>query len=72
MQLDLIIDKPNAKQHLFLKDTHRVVGFGGARGGGKSWAVRAKAKILAFAFAGIKIIIVRKTYPELTNNHIEL
>lgn len=71
MQLDLIIDKPNPKQHLFLKDTHRVVGFGGARGGGKSWAVRAKAKILAFAFAGIKIIIVRKTYPELTNNHIE-
>lgn len=47
-------------------------------GGGKSWAVRTKAVLLAFKWGkrpdtktGIKITIVRKTYPELTANHIK-
>ena len=39
--------------------------------GGKSWAVRCKAIILALFYAGIKIMIVRKTYPELIANHIK-
>ena len=57
-------------QYDFLSDGHRHVGYGGARGGGKSWAVRTKAKILAAAYGGIKILIVRRTFPELLNNHI--
>ena len=65
------IPEPNDKQKLFLADTHRYVGYGGARGGGKSWCVRTKAKILAAKYPGIKICIVRKTYPELTANHIK-
>ena len=65
------IEKPNDKQDLFLRDTHKYVGYGGARGGGKSWAVRAKAKLLAFRYPGIKQIIIRKTYPELQANHIK-
>lgn len=40
------------------------------RGGGKSWFVRTKAIILCYAYAGIKVLIVRKTYPELQENHI--
>ncbi len=44
--------------------------FGGARGGGKSWAVRTKAALLALRYPGIKIMIVRRTYPELRANHI--
>ena len=48
------------------------VGFGGARGGGKSWAVRTKAKLLALRYPGIKLLIVRRTYPELMNNHIQI
>lgn len=71
MQTNLIIEPPNEKQKLFLLDHHRVVGFGGARGGGKSWVFRAKAKLLALKHSGITIVIVRKTYPELTQNHIE-
>ena len=63
--------EPNEKQKLFLLDHHRHVAYGGARGGGKSWAVRTKAKLLAFRYPGIKILIVRKTYKELQNNHIE-
>lgn len=68
---EIVFEEPNLKQKLFLKDTHRYVGFGGARGGGKSWAVRYKAKLLCLKYAGIKVMIVRKTYPELTENHIE-
>ena len=64
------LSKLSDKQYLFLKDGHRHVGYGGARGGGKSWAVRTKAKILAANYPGIKILIVRRTFPELLNNHI--
>ena len=67
---DLLIPRPSPKQMLFLNDTHKYVGFGGARGGGKSWAVRVKAVLLALKYAGIKIMIIRKTYPELQENHI--
>ena len=58
------------KQYKFLSAQRKHVGFGGARGGGKSWSVRTKAKILAVNYAGIKILIVRRTFPELVNNHI--
>lgn len=67
----LDLGRAQPKQVLFLKDRHRYVAYGGARGGGKSWAVRTKAKLLALRYAGIKILIVRRTYKELQNNHIE-
>ena len=61
---------PNEKQISFLLAEEKNVGFGGARGGGKSWVVRVKAVLLCLAFAGIKCMIIRKTYPELQENHI--
>lgn len=61
---------PNEKQALFLTDTHKYIGFGGARGGGKSWAVRVKAVLLCLNYPGIKVMIIRRTYPELQENHI--
>lgn len=64
------IPEPNDKQKIFLADNHRHVAYGGARGGGKSWAVRVKALLLCMRWAGIKVLIIRKTYRELTNNHI--
>ncbi len=66
----LVISPPNEKQKLFLRANTKHIGFGGARGGGKSWSVRTKAKLLAVRYSGIKILIVRRTYPELINNHI--
>ena len=63
--------RPNRKQLLFLKAKNRHVAFGGARGGGKSWSIRVKARLLANRFPGIKILIVRRTLVELRNNHIE-
>ena len=41
-----------------------------ARGGGKSFAVRIKAALLCLQYPGIKVMIIRKTYPELQENHI--
>ena len=66
----LRIDAPSDKQKLFLTADTMHIGFGGARGGGKSWSVRTKAKLLALNYGGIKILIVRRTFPELVNNHI--
>ena len=68
----LNIGVPSPKQALFLRATSKYVGFGGARGGGKSWAVRAKAILLALRYPGIRVMIVRRTYPELTSNHIQI
>lgn len=70
--MTLTIPSPSDKQRLFLAAYTKHVGFGGARGGGKSWAVRAKAKLLALKHSGIRILIVRRTYPELINNHINI
>lgn len=61
---------PSEKQALFLRAESKYIGFGGARGGGKSWAVRAKAKLMALRYPGIRQLIVRRTYPELIANHI--
>ena len=66
----LRIPQPSEKQRQFLADRHKYVGYGGARGGGKSWAVRVKAALLCLQYPGIKVMIVRKTYPELQENHI--
>lgn len=69
--IELRMQRPNPKQMLFFKAKAKNVAFGGARGGGKSWAVRWKATLLALAYAEIKIMIMRRSYPELRQNHID-
>lgn len=66
----LEMPSPNEKQEIAFREKHRYVAYGGARGGGKSWFVRWKAILLCLYYAGIKILITRKTYKELLNNHI--
>lgn len=66
----LCLPRPNEKQALAFRERHRYVGYGGARGGGKSWFVRWKAILLCLRYPGIKVLITRKTYKELFNNHI--
>ena len=68
--IELSIPRPQPKQLEFMRATTKYIGFGGARGGGKSWSVRTKAKLMALHYPGIKQLIVRRTYPELVNNHI--
>ena len=57
----LRITEPSTKQQQFLRADTKYDGFGGARGGGKSWAVRAKAKLMALHYPGIRQLIVRRT-----------
>ena len=52
---ELRIPEPSEKQCLFMADRHKYIGYGGARGGGKSWAVRVKAVLLCLRYAGIKV-----------------
>ncbi len=68
--VEIKIPMPSERQQLFLTARERYVAFGGARGGGKSFAVRVKAILLALAHPGIKCMIVRRTYPELQENHV--
>ena len=61
----------NPKQKLFFASRKLYTGYGGAKGGGKTWAVRTKALLGAYNYPGIRILIMRKTYLELQSNHIE-
>lgn len=61
----------NPKQAEFWKSKARYTCFGGARGGGKSHVLRLKAVYGCLKFPGIKILIVRRQYDDLLQNHIE-
>ena len=54
-----------------MRDNHLHVAFGGARGGGKSWAVRVKAIYLALNHPGITMLILRETLKEVVENHVK-
>lgn len=72
MAMVIELDRPSEKQRLFLLDHHKHVGYGGARGGGKSWSVRTKDILLCLKHPGIRTAIFRRTYPELERNHIRV
>ena len=69
-EIKLDLGRPNPKQARFLASAHRYTAYGGARGGGKSWAVRVKGVGGALYYPGIKILMLRRTYPELENTII--
>jgi len=70
MEIDLGGLSP--KQEEFYRSTARYTCYGGARGGGKTHAIRIKAIVgAAIDWPGIRILIIRRTYPELQSNHIE-
>lgn len=61
---------PNPKQLEFFKARARHIAYGGARGGGKSWGMRTKFIMLAVKYPGIQILLLRRTMPQLRENHI--
>ena len=69
-EVTITLGAAQPKQREFMLAHEKYVAFGGARGGGKSWSVREKAKRLALKWAGIKILIIRLTYVDLRDNHI--
>ncbi len=65
-----IIISPNPKQEQFFASAARYTAYGGARGGGKSWAMRMKMVLLALGYDGIQILLLRRTLGELRENHL--
>lgn len=61
---------PNPKQAAFFLSTARHTAYGGARGGGKSWAMRRKFVLLSLRYSGLQLLLLRRTLPELTENHL--
>ena len=62
--------RPNPRQIEFFKAQARHIAYGGARGGGKSWAMRRKFVLLALNYPGLKLLLLRRTLPELRENHV--
>lgn len=62
--------RPNPKQIEFFKSEARFTAYGGARGGGKSWAMRRKFILLALRYSDLKLLLLRRTFAELEGNHI--
>ncbi len=65
-----IAGKPSAKQKEFFACRAKYIAYGGARGGGKSWALRRKLVGLCLRYEGIRCLLVRRTYGELRQNHL--
>ncbi|MBX6361977.1 MAG: hypothetical protein IRZ03_18125 [Acidobacterium ailaaui] len=61
---------PNPRQIEFFKATAKHIAYGGARGGGKSWAMRRKFVLLALKYPDLKLLLLRRTLPELRENHV--
>ena len=69
--MKLSLPRPFPRQREFLSASERFVAYGGSRGGGKSFAVRMKATLAALYYPRIRILILRRSYPELYENHIK-
>lgn len=61
---------PNPRQEEFFMSRARHTAYGGARGGGKSWAMRRKLVMLALNYPELNLLLLRRTLPELRENHI--
>ena len=65
-----ILGSPTEKQKQFFASRARFTAYGGARGGGKSWALRRKLVAMCLYYDGIRCLLVRRTMPELKSNHV--
>ena len=68
MEIDLTrMSEP--QRDFFLSDA-KYTCYGGARGGGKSWGMRTLLVLNALKYPGLNILLLRRTLPELRENHI--
>ena len=61
---------PSPKQKEFFDSRARFTAYGGARGGGKSWALRRKLVAMCLRYEGLRCLLIRRTLPELRSNHV--
>ncbi len=62
--------RPNKKQAEFFASRAKFTAYGGARGGGKSWALRRKLVAICLRYPGAVCLLVRRSYAELKSNHL--
>mgnify|MGYP001560516174 CR=1 FL=1 len=67
--LQRVIQKKQ-REALNALDEYPVLFYGGAKGGGKSYLVRAYQVMRRLTYPGSSGLIVRKSFPELLSNHI--
>ncbi len=61
---------PSPKQAEFFASKAKFTAYGGARGGGKSWALRRKLVAICLRYEGATCLLVRRSYAELKANHL--
>ena len=66
----VLYGRPNPKQAEFFASTAAHTAYGGARGGGKSWAMRRKLVLLCLSYPQLNCLLMRRTLPELRENHV--
>lgn len=66
----ILYGTPQEKQRQFFDSRTRYTAYGGARGGGKSWALRRKLVLMCLRYQGLCVLLLRRSYPELRENHI--
>ena len=71
VNIEIDFGKANPKQAEFYASRAMFTAYGGAKGGGKSHALRTKAAGGALQYPGIKILVLRRMYKDLLKNHIE-
>lgn len=72
--LDSMLGDPNARQQEFLDfvraQRHNRLFYGGARGGGKSWALLRAVMERRYTFPRSRGLLLRRTYSEVFDNHV--
>jgi phage terminase large subunit len=66
-----VLYNPTPRQDAFHLSTAPNVLFGGAAGGGKSHCLRWDAYMRCLSQPGYRALLLRRTYPELADTHIE-
>ena len=61
---------PTPRQQAFFDSRARFTAYGGARGGGKSWALRRKLCAMCLRYPEIRCLLVRRSFDELKANHV--
>ncbi len=61
---------PNPRQAEFFASRARYTAYGGARGGGKSWALRRKLVGICLRYGGARCLLVRRTLGDVKSNHL--
>ncbi len=67
-----LLGLPQEKQLEFFLSHAKYTAYGGARGGGKSWALRRKLVLMCLRYPGLSVLLVRRTYGELLSNHVRV